>query len=106
MGLPLPLPAVLVLMVLIAVREAVHWYFRGSSLANLPGPSSASWLTGTLSVNTKAVRVGTDSPQGHTRQLYDRQGWMFHLKTVVSYGSAVRLRGYLGVSHYVHCSLE
>jgi hypothetical protein len=30
-------------------------------------------------------------------RLFDPQGWSFHLKEVVAYGSVVRLRGYLGV---------
>ncbi|KAI0260719.1 cytochrome P450 [Gloeopeniophorella convolvens] len=49
-----------------------------SSLEDLPGPPSSSWL------------------RGHIDQLFDPQGWDFHLKTVVSYGTAVRLRGFLG----------
>jgi len=34
---------------------------------------------------------------GHTDQLFHPQGWDFHLKTVVAFGTAVRLQGFLGV---------
>ncbi|KAH9975384.1 cytochrome P450 [Lactifluus volemus] len=49
-----------------------------SSLNNLPGPPSPSWL------------------RGHMNQLFHPQGWDFHLKTVVAFGTAVRLRGFFG----------
>jgi hypothetical protein len=32
-------------------------------------------------------------------QLFHPQGWDFHLKTVVAFGTAVRLRGFFGVRH-------
>lgn len=34
---------------------------------------------------------------GHMGQLFHPQGWDFHLKTVAAFGTAVRLRGFLGV---------
>ncbi|KAI0289886.1 cytochrome P450 [Multifurca ochricompacta] len=49
-----------------------------SPMKNLSGPPSPSWL------------------RGHMDQLFHPQGWDFHLKTVVSFGTAVRLRGFLG----------
>jgi hypothetical protein len=39
-------------------------------------------------------------------QLFHPQGWDFHLKTVVAFGTAVRLRGFLGVSKTVAYSFE
>ncbi|VDB91029.1 unnamed protein product [Peniophora sp. CBMAI 1063] len=72
------LSAIAALAFLLAIHYIARRHFFKSSLANLPGPGGYSWL------------------RGHTRQLYDRQGWDFHLKEVPSYGSAVRLRGYLG----------
>ncbi|KZV60478.1 cytochrome P450 [Peniophora sp. CONT] len=74
----MPILAALSLVLLLALREVIHWYFHESTLANLPGPGGYSWLT------------------GHTKQLYHHRGWRFHLKDIVGYGSAVRLRGYLG----------
>lgn len=49
-----------------------------SPLSNLPGPPSSSWL------------------KGHIDQLFHPQGWDFHMKTVAAFGTAVRLRGFLG----------
>lgn len=49
-----------------------------SPLSNLPGPPSSSWL------------------KGHMDKLFHPQGWDFHLKTVVAFGTAVRLRGFFG----------
>ncbi|KAH9067862.1 cytochrome P450 [Lactarius vividus] len=49
-----------------------------SPLSNLPGPPSSSWL------------------KGHVDQLFHPQGWDFHMKTVAAFGTAVRLRGFLG----------
>ncbi|KAF8483513.1 cytochrome P450 [Russula ochroleuca] len=49
-----------------------------SPLENLPGPPPLSWL------------------RGHMDQLFHPQGWDFHLKTVAAFGTAVRLRGFLG----------
>ena len=33
-------------------------------------------------------------------QLFDPQGWGFHLKSFVDFGTAVRLRGFLGVGRF------
>ncbi|KAH9042654.1 cytochrome P450 [Lactarius pseudohatsudake] len=49
-----------------------------SPLSNLPGPPSSSWL------------------KGHVDQLFHPQGWDFHMKTVAAFGTAVRLRGFMG----------
>ncbi|KAI0052745.1 cytochrome P450 [Auriscalpium vulgare] len=49
-----------------------------SPLRNVRGPPSTSWL------------------RGHMGQLFHPQGWDFHLKELASYGTVVRLRGFLG----------
>jgi hypothetical protein len=55
-----------------------------SPLSNLPGPPSSSWL------------------KGHMDKLFHPQGWDFHLKTVVAFGTAVRLRGFFGVRQGIY----
>jgi hypothetical protein len=40
---------------------------------------------------------------GHIDQLFHPQGWDFHLKTVAAFGTAVRLRGFLGVRLFSRC---
>jgi len=37
---------------------------------------------------------------GHMDQLFHPQGWDFHLKSIVDFGTAVRLRGFLGVGRF------
>ncbi|KAI9465871.1 cytochrome P450 [Lactarius psammicola] len=64
---------------IITVKILVELLFASvrSPLSNLPGPPS-SWL------------------KGHMGQLFHPQGWDFHFKTVAAFGTAVRLRGFLG----------
>jgi len=69
--------ASLTLVLMKTLVELLSERFR-SPLENLPGPPSLSWL------------------RGHMDQLFHPQGWDFHLKTVVGFGTAVRLRGFLG----------
>jgi len=35
-------------------------------------------------------------------QLFHPRGWDFHLKAVVTFGTAVRLRGFLGVGPFIY----
>ena len=80
--------------------ELLSERFR-SSLEYLPGPPPLSWLRGTLSplfISAHAVESAFFfCVVGHMDQLFHPQGWDFHLKTVAAFGTAVRLRGFLGV---------
>ncbi|KAE9403504.1 cytochrome P450 [Gymnopus androsaceus JB14] len=66
-----PLVAAAVL-ILVLLRRFSH---KKSGLDNLPGPVSASWLTGNF------------------QQLFDPKAWKFHESIAKTYGSTVRIHG-------------
>jgi hypothetical protein len=93
---------IITVIALLAIFYVIRILRRRSSstLDNIPGPPSKSFITGARPVffcfACISYRIDTPSP-GNLTEYHDADGWDFQEKLEQNYGRVVRFQGLLGV---------
>ena len=77
--------------------KLVRRFVVKTTLDNLPGPESPSFLYGACQVFTYSGSHSRMTLAGNLKQIYNKQGWDFHRELGEKYGPVSRLHGKFGV---------